>query len=233
MSAFFFILKKDLKIKINGITLDVVNKSKFLGVVIDDQINWKQHILYTSKKIAKAIGIISIARRVFNKSTLKQLYYSFVYPYLIFGNIVWGRSGDTILWPIFRLQKIIIRMMNNVSSRNRSTPYFNEMEILKLPDIHILVVGVFMHKFKTNKLPEIFSDFFTSNSEHHEHATRGASKLRPPKVKLRVAHNFVKRLGVNLWNKLEATDNFNLNLSVCTFKKHLKRYILTTANELT
>jgi hypothetical protein len=74
------ILKKELKIKMNGITLDVVNKSKFLGVVIDDQINWKQHILYTSKKTAKAIGIISIARRVFNKATLKQLYYSFVYP---------------------------------------------------------------------------------------------------------------------------------------------------------
>jgi hypothetical protein len=176
-------LKKELKIKINGITLEVVNKSKFLGVVIDDQLNWKQHILYTSKKIAKAIGIISFARRVFNKATLKQLYYLFVYPYLIFGNIVWGKSGETILWPIFRLQKIIIRMINNVKSRNSSTPYFNEVEILKLPDIHILVVGIFMHKFKTNKLPEIFSNFFSKNNEHHEYAMRGATKLRLPKAK--------------------------------------------------
>ena len=122
-------------------------------------------------------------------------------------------------------------MINNVTSRNRSTPYFNEMEILKLPDIHILVVGIFMHKFKSDKLPEIFSNFFSRNSEHHEYATRGATKLRPPKAKLKIAQHFVKRTGVSLWNKLESTENFNLNLSICTFKKHLKRYILTIAAE--
>jgi hypothetical protein len=65
-------LKTNLKTQINGITLEVVNKSKFLGVIIDDQLYWKHHILYTSKKIAKAIGIISIARRVFNKTNLNN-----------------------------------------------------------------------------------------------------------------------------------------------------------------
>ena len=190
-----------------------------MGVIIDDQLNWKLHISYISKKIAKATGIISIARRVFDIATLKQLYYSFVYPYLIFGNIVWGKSGDTALWPIFRQQKRIIRMINNVRARNSSSPFFREMEILKLPDLHILVVGIFMHKYKNNKLPEIFSNFFTENSEHHSHATRGANRLRPPKSKLKIANNFVKKTGVSLWNKLETNENFTSNSGIITFKK--------------
>ena len=88
-------IKDSFDIQIEGKSLETVSKTKFLGVVIDDQLNWKQHILYTSKKIAKAIGVISIARRVFNKITLTNLYYAFVYPYLIYGNIVWGKAGKS------------------------------------------------------------------------------------------------------------------------------------------
>ena len=59
-------------IKINDETLDVVDETTFLGVILDCELNWKKHINYTSKKIAKAIGIIPIARRVFNKTNLNN-----------------------------------------------------------------------------------------------------------------------------------------------------------------
>ena len=118
-------------------------------------------------------------------------------------------------------------MINNVRARCSSTPFFREMEILKLSEIHILVVGIFifMHKFKHNTLPDIFSNFFTENSDHHSHATRGASRLRPPKYKFKIANNFIKKTGVNMWNKLEMNASFNTNLCIATFKKHLKKYI--------
>jgi hypothetical protein len=224
-------LKNYLKFKFNGVTLDVVSTTKFLGVVIDDQLKWKEHINYITKKVAKATGIISIARRVFDKQTLKQLYYTFVYPYLIFGNIVWGKSGDTTIWPLFRLQKRIIRMINNVNSRISSSPFFKEMNILKLPDLHILVVGVFMHKYKNNKLPRIVDNIFTENNQYHTHSTRGASRLRPPRSKLKIATKFVKNTGVRLWNKLEINENFNINTSITTFKKYLKKEILKKSDE--
>jgi hypothetical protein len=105
------------------------------------------------------------------------------------------------------------------------------MHILKLPEIHILVVGTFMHKFKHSTLPEIFSNFFSENSEHHSHATRGATRLRPPKCKSKIANNFVKKTGVNIWNKLEMNASFNTNLCIATFKKHLKKYIIDIAIE--
>jgi hypothetical protein len=34
-------------IKIDGQTLDIVNETRFLGVIVDDELTWKKHINYT------------------------------------------------------------------------------------------------------------------------------------------------------------------------------------------
>ena len=58
--------------------------TKFLGIIVDDQLKWKQHIDYIKNKISKSIGIIYKARNYVNTHTLRNLYYTFVYPYLIY-----------------------------------------------------------------------------------------------------------------------------------------------------
>jgi hypothetical protein len=73
-------IKKDIKINIEGQILEVVHKTKCLGLVVDDTLSWKQHTIYLAKKIAKSIGILSKARPILNRSTLIQLYYSFIFP---------------------------------------------------------------------------------------------------------------------------------------------------------
>ena len=137
---------------------------------------------------------------------------------------MWGKAGETILWPIYRLQKIIIRIINSISSRTESTPYFTKMEILKLKEIHSLLIGVFMFKYKTKKLPTIFENFFNENNEFHSYPTRGANRLRPPIYKSKIATNFIKKTGTTLWNIIDPIINSKLSLQ--TFKKHLKKILL-------
>ena len=69
-------------IYINGTCIIEVTETKFLGVIIDYKLNWSSHVMNINKKIAKGIGIILKARKVFNNETLISLYYTFVYPYL-------------------------------------------------------------------------------------------------------------------------------------------------------
>ena len=54
-------------IKINDETLDIVNETKFSGIILDSELNWKSHVNYTSKKLAKDIAIISKTKQFFNK----------------------------------------------------------------------------------------------------------------------------------------------------------------------
>ena len=80
----------DMNINIDGEIINETSKTKFLGVIIDNKLSWKDHILYISGKLARGTGVILRARKYLMKETLISLYYSFVYPYLIYCNHVWG-----------------------------------------------------------------------------------------------------------------------------------------------
>ena len=58
------------KIKINGETLDIVEETKFVCIILDSELSWSKHIIYTSKKLAKSIAILSKTIPFFNKQTL-------------------------------------------------------------------------------------------------------------------------------------------------------------------
>ena len=92
-------------LRINDTSIQSVYVTKFLGVLIDSKLNWKNHIDYICKKIAKRIGILLKARKKLHRSSLISLYYSFAYPYLIYCNHVWGHSYKTNLEPIVLMQK--------------------------------------------------------------------------------------------------------------------------------
>jgi hypothetical protein len=57
--------------KIEGIPIDIVSKTKFLGIILDNALSWKQHLAYLSTKVAKSIGILNRARKFLDKLTLK------------------------------------------------------------------------------------------------------------------------------------------------------------------
>ena len=48
--------------------------TKFLGVLIDENLTWQPHISHISTKISKSIGILYKASPFLNKSLLKQLH---------------------------------------------------------------------------------------------------------------------------------------------------------------
>ena len=109
-------------IYIDGIEIDTVNHTQFLGVIIDNKINWSDHIKYICNKISKSIGIIKKVTSKLNKKTLVNLYYAFIYPYITYCNVhcCWGRAPTTYLSKIHILQKRIIRIISHVGFRNHT-----------------------------------------------------------------------------------------------------------------
>ena len=98
-SHYIFFHRRRRKIDINNPSLNNtvlqrVNYTKFLGVNIDDGLKWTNHIAYVKNKIAKGFGIILRAHRFFNRKTLLNLYYAFIFFYLIYCVEIWGNAGD-------------------------------------------------------------------------------------------------------------------------------------------
>ena len=128
--------------------------------------------------------------------------------------------------PIFRLQKMAIRLIANIPRKATSMTYCKQKIILRLPDIYKQSTGIFIYKFKNGLSPNIFSDFFIINNEIHRYTTRGGNKLRISFTITNTASKFVKKTGVTFWNELE--DNKTKNLKIGSFKSQVKSYIIST-----
>ena len=72
-------------IHICGANIIEVDSAKFLGIVIDNRLNWVEHVKCIARKIAKGIDIIIKARKSFESETLLNLYNALIFPYISYG----------------------------------------------------------------------------------------------------------------------------------------------------
>ena len=77
-------------LKMHNIVIDRENVTKFLGVRIDENVSWKQHINDVSTKMSKSIGILYKSRGIVKQPLLKQLFCSFIHCHLNYANIAWA-----------------------------------------------------------------------------------------------------------------------------------------------
>ena len=101
----------DLNLSIDGTIIKRVKQAKFLGVTIDDQLNWKPHIDSLNKKLKSACGRIYRIKNCLPESLHKQIYHTLFESHLSFGISVWGGVSNNSLAPVFKTQKKCIRIM--------------------------------------------------------------------------------------------------------------------------
>jgi hypothetical protein len=94
-----------MNLKIHNNKMKEKKSVKYLGVIIDCNLNWKDHVFELCKKISKGIGILFKLRDFFSIDTLIQVYYSVIYPFLMYAVLVWGHTYKSNLHPLLILQK--------------------------------------------------------------------------------------------------------------------------------
>ena len=67
-----------------------VTTAKFLGVIIDNNLNWKPHIEALNKKLRSACGRIYRIKKCLPAKLHKQIYHSLFESHLTFAISVWG-----------------------------------------------------------------------------------------------------------------------------------------------
>jgi hypothetical protein len=80
-----------LKIKYNNKSLYNVNYVKFLGMILDNTISWKNHIESLIGKLNKACYIIRKSKQFISIAALKIVYYAFFHSMITYGLIFWGK----------------------------------------------------------------------------------------------------------------------------------------------
>ena len=82
-------------LRIEDSIIERVSEAKFLGIILDDDLNFKAHVNGVLLKVNSACGIIRQFRPSLPQSVLKTIYFSLVWSHLSYGIVVWGKCSVT------------------------------------------------------------------------------------------------------------------------------------------
>ena len=101
----------NLNISLNNVQLLTVSNEKVLGVHIDNNLLWGQHVSKVTKKMSSNIWLLSKVKNYLSKEHRVIYYKSYIQPHLDYANIVWGSTSKKNLLQIERLQKRACRII--------------------------------------------------------------------------------------------------------------------------
>ena len=208
---------------INNKVIDRVVSTKFLGVIIDAQLKFREHIAQIKGKIARGIGILCRAKKFFNIKTLTDLYYSFVHPYLSYCVEFWGNTNTTYINPLIKLQKRAVRIITGANQLCSTDGIFKMLKIIPLAKLHTLAVFLFLYKVVNTVVPSTISSMFVFNRDVHDHDTRQANNIHVDPVHCDIRIKCICYQATTLYN---CSDGFNYNVSYQCFKYVIKHLLL-------
>ena len=205
---------QNLELNIRGNELDIVQKTKYLGVQSDCSLDWKEQVKAVSAKVSRAIGFLKHVKKFLTRATLENLYTGIVEPHFRCCCSVWGCCGSTEINQLQKLQNRAARIVTNSSFDTPSRPL-----IARLGWKTISCESKTMVFKSLNELaPQYLSSLFKRNSQCSTRCLRNTeTDLRVPKKTSANGQKCFSFRGAKLWNSLSAESKQASSLN--SFKK--------------
>ena len=138
-----------LAVRVQGHTVKRVYKAKYLGIVIDNKLTWKDHIDYVSLKIKRNLGIMKRVRNDIPKEAFIALYRTMVEPYLRYCNNIWGKCSATLIGKLQTLQNRAARIITNATYDNTdNAKLLRQLNWLNVPQLIDFETASLMYKIE-------------------------------------------------------------------------------------
>ena len=113
-------IPSNLNILINNYKLDRAWKIKYLGVYLDCNLRWNEHISWVTNKLKYLVYVFARFKKSMCKVVLLKLYYGLFSSIANYGIISWGSARKTIFKKLSNLQTRIIKIIfTNVDNTNK------------------------------------------------------------------------------------------------------------------
>ena len=189
---------------------------------------YKRLIKFIKNIISDKINNIDFKKKSFNRNGdspvndqfNRLLYYTLVYPYVHYGNIIWGNTYPPRLETIKKLQEKIIRIITFLDYRARTSPPFQKLTILPLDEKrNDEATALFTFNYFNRMLPVTI--FFLIQDPHQKKKkTRNYARTNYKKYS-------IKHKGRQIWNNLPAEIINSSSPYVFNKNKNIKKNLHT------
>ena len=233
------------KFTLGSTSISLSSSVKFLGLQLDKNLTFKDHINFICKKISKGIYALSRAAKLLPTEDLKILYFSLILPYLNYGLLAWGGSSkcysqyhelysdtDTVsmssLIPVHKLQKRALRVISKKGKITHHIPLCAFLEILDLEHLYCLRALSFFYDYYHENLPPFFMNKLIINHSRSSNILLKIQYRRTELASCTIFHTLP-----NIWNPLPEELKIEINKSKATFLKKVKHYYINKYIEWT
>ena len=128
-----------VSLRLNGESLAQLGpgeSTKFLGIRIDQKLNFKDHIKTIGGKVSSGLFALRQASGLLNRPNKLLLYNALIHSHLEYGALIWGNLGTrTDLKRLEIIQKKAVRLVAGAHYNDHTGPLFKSLNVLKFADI--------------------------------------------------------------------------------------------------
>ena len=213
----------DLNLKIGNSILERSRVQKFLGVLIDQQLTFKEHINKTAAKISRGVGMMRRLKPFVPEKVLISLHYAFVHSITSYAITTYGSATQ---FSLSRIVKLVNSSLKIATRQRRIT-----QETCK--ELKIFYFDLSLKYFTCIKMFQIlktsshayFKEKFDANQTRHIYNTRASSAehLSIPRARINRCQKSFLINGVKCWNTLPVFIRNSDSMKI--FKTKLRNFM--------
>ena len=214
----------NFKLHMGNHEIEKTDHYKYLGLLLDDKLNWKLQTNKLCSKLSSVCGVLSKVRHYLDRKSLMLIYNSLFDSRLRYGILGWGTTCEQNLSKLRVLQNRAVRFITFASFRSPVAPIYASLKILPLNEILFLQKSIFMHSLHYKYLPFVFGDYCQQPA--HRYSTRYTTSrnyIIPHSVTNR-GQGSIKYTGPKAW--AEVPNKFKDIAFRKPFSKKFKDHIL-------
>ena len=185
-------------------TIQISDGIKYLGVELDDKLNFLRRIKTLEAKLSRNVGILFKLKKILPTSALVTMYFALIHPFLSYGVILWGACNKSYSTKLRFLQNKALRAIGNAKWYTPEGALYHKFNILELSDLYRLELGKFMHMFFSKSIPCYFDNYSIEFKNANKHNIRSCTSpnLKLPLYSTNRTQKSIKFQGAKLWNAL-------------------------------
>ena len=174
------------KLELDGLSIPQVRCTKLLGLWVDDQLRWNDHVNKLILKLKCKIHLLKRGKNFLTPQAKRILYHAQIQSNLSYGLVCWGNMIDEIsINRIRKIQNACVRLIDPNKSLERN---YADYKILTIHQLIWIENAKIWWKFHKGLLPTKLGEnmkldqFKKSLMKTHKYATRRKAELNIPKA---------------------------------------------------
>ena len=215
-------------VTVNGTKISRVSDSKYLGLILDDKLNWSKHIDELNEKLSKTVQAYKIVTSFINTRAKYMLYYAYFYSRIQYGCEIYSTAQNQKLKAIQVKQNRALKVLFRKDFYTPTKNLHKELNIPLVKDIGKMNCLKLVHKIMNNQAPEAFQNYFTQNKSipGRRSGTRQDNDLATNEYKTSIAKKTFRYRGANFWNQISKTGIQSIK-ETSIFGKLIKQNIIS------